>query len=301
MPIRLAAHHSVDGIVSAVLFAKVYDDVKVVFPEYGETKDKDGRPYDFMISMVPNDPKWEGMCFDNHSHHSRKRKYRLILSVTPVSVEIYQRYKEILPDGEEWKVAIGCSGEGKIEALPGEIMVKYPQLTSKVVHVFHNKTMTVPVYSACSSIINAYTKVCEEYSAYELLSKATSPEIILNDKAGQKHKETIKYAKEAILQSFGNTEDLPIDIGPCRYAEFESPYRLGSIISSELMDGERTVVVYNRQRMKGYIRGKYANAVIYVLNLHGIKAQGGNGFGSFESDKGGEVIIECLTKLRSLG
>ena len=293
----IVCHNDADGVTSAVLFLYAMglgpDDVKVRVAEYfGQVNPNDR----FCFDMVPEDPNWDGQCFDHHPQHppETERKYTLIWDNVPTGVIVYKQYKDDIPDEQKWKVAIAAVGDGQPEVIPPEIFDMFPELLDEILWVREGKvSFTLPRYKLISSGINSLMRVGNYEYALNLLYHAKRPDDLIFNEEAEKARNTIanecyKIAKNSKFVKLGNN---------IVYLEFESNLDVTGRIASEWQDKlGYTVVAYNITKGKLSIRGDLAMWVGQKLRAAGVNVGGHPGFMGGELEPG----VSLIDKLRSV-
>lgn len=285
---NLFMHDDADGIASAVLLTHVFKTKKVFCPEdFGvwDTLPDPANNYvppDVVVDMVPQDPKWKGICFDHHPSHLpvEKRKYTLVWDEIPATGIIYNLFKESIPEDYRWKVAVGLVGDGQAQLIPVEIWKKYPVLLNGYSAPYEKygrlSISKFPVYLRLSSHINAACKIPEKwYIAYQVLKNAKHPLDLFEDPALVACKATVNEEYKRVLKY-----SRPIDFPHVRIWRINTVMKLERTIGwkSENMD-HKTTIVLNTQTKRISIRGVLSLVIYKELEKMGYKVNGHPGFG----------------------
>jgi len=275
----LVYHHDADGVTSAVLWMLAHgltpDDVQARAADYfGEVTPDDKICFD----MVPEDPNWEGICFDHHPQHppEEERKYTLYWDNVPASLLVYSFFAKDIPDEEKWKVVVGIVGDGQPELIPPNIFDMFPSLLDEVLYVYGGELkFSLPRYKLLSSGINSLMRLGKHEYALRLLYYAKRPVQLLFDEEANRAREMIRNEYNKVLR---NAQFVKLT-NNIVYIEFESEVDVTGRLATDY--GDRlgcTVVAYNAANGKVSIRGDLALWVVKRLNDRGIEAGGHPGF-----------------------
>jgi len=283
--ITLNVHHDADGIGAAVLLAKglglEHSEVTVHFPEgFGENHGED-----YMVDMKPADPDFEGIVYDHHPGHPKKknRKYKLIWDNVPAGVVVYNKHKDTIPIEDRWKVVVSAMGDVSPESIPLSVFKENPELLFEQVWVTNNNwgedkpPLQLRKLEQLSSRINAVSRMGELKLAFDILFKATSVDSLLNNKICLQHVKKQNTVVNSIYKKWKDNElPKPVIIkGMFLFAIIDTPMPFQGYCSTSLSNKlGMTTVVLNSSTGNISIRGKFTNIVKEGIAKSGVTAGG---------------------------
>lgn len=307
---KLAMHDDADGLTSGVLLTYAFKTKEVVCPEdFGDWPinpdlAKGYKPPTACCDMIPKNPEWEGLCFDHHPGHPpvEQRKYKLVWGEVPATLVVFKTLKDLIPEDQWWKIAIGCVGDGQPELIPSSIWKRFPELLENYTSVWEQygklNFNEFPVYLRLSSNINAACKIPDKwYIAYQVLRAAKSPWQILEDPALLAAKRTIDDETKRVIKD-SHAIDLNAHL---RVWIVNTEFKIERTLAwrSEEKSHKTTLVLNektNRVSMRGALSEFYCEELAKVgYNIHGHPGFSG---GKLENIQTVMSLYEELRKIR---
>jgi hypothetical protein len=258
---NLRYHRDADGIIAAYFASFAYPDSNLQIWD-GEFGDITGlQKGDVLLDMRPRTDLDGLIVYDHHGPYPKDHKYILTTGPEPASFIVWNKYKDIIPKEEWWKLAIGLLGDGQPELIPYEVLEQCPMLLTKIKtssyqdkYTFKWKTNYFILYKLLSSGINALLRIRAYETALNLVKKAKTPMDIIHDKDSKLAKGKVKSEFESInrtceVYSFDNLK-------LCLY---ESSYRMAGYVATMMnLEDEVTTLAINKVDGSGSLRGDLA-------------------------------------------
>lgn len=307
-------HYDADGVTSGYFTTfGVKDSVLEVLDYkkgfgYCDDLSKD----DWIVDMKPQNKNFTGHCIDHHFPHPDDRKYELTPNLSsdavhyssdiiPASYIAWEKFKDVIPKSEWWKIVIGLVGDGSPELIPNEVFDMHPILLQKFKTSAFNsygrwKISEYPLYILMSSCINAFLRKFDNESAIFLIKAAQSPlDIYLS--------EDVAIAKRDVKNEFATVvKDMDsISIGRLTVIGFDSRFRMSGYVSSSLSDAfsGQTVAAINKKTgslsLRGDLAPYYKN--IITKNLDYVTIDGHRKFMGGKVHNNYETFLEDLTRI----
>jgi len=265
-PYTIITHTDADGIAAAVLAVTAEIGWHVMFASsFGEVRDAE-----LVLDMVPQENKETLYVVDHHPGHIEP-KYKLYWGMYPASRLVYDLIKKCgIEVGYQWKVAVGCVGDGQPEAIPTEVWLKHKELLIQKGRISDKYGSTniygQPIFRLLSSPINAACRTNEPKLAFEILLTAETPfDIIYNDVLQERQ----ELVKKEVSKQIADAEI--IDYGAILLVKISSKYRITSLVASKIAGSTyKTVVTLNKETKKVSIRGVLSELLREKLAHHNI-------------------------------
>lgn len=252
-------HHDADGITAGYFLTFKYPDMKLQIwnGQFGDTTGLTSG--DIMADMRPRNDIEGLIVYDHHGPYPEEHKYLLTTAKEPASWIVWNKYKELIPRDQWWKLAIGLLGDGQPELIPYEIYKECPMLLTRIkTSTYQNygkwKNSYYPLYKLLSSRINALLRIGAFDVALKLITAAKSPMDIQNSKEGNLAKSKVRAEFESIMRGCEvyTFDNLNVYL-------YSSNYRMAGYIATVMNQEEQTTILaINRNDGSGSLRGDLA-------------------------------------------
>jgi len=297
---KISTHGDADGLASCALIKsfstqRILVNIPTIFGHI-HTRST------LVLDQIPK-KRIKALVIDHHpSEMHAGHNYPLIHDTVPTSLIVYSVFKDLIPEEERWKVAVGLVGDQQPYMIPNEIWETYPELLDELVSI-GKSTRTSRYWQASNPLwlslsnINYLCRLAGNapYQALDLLITAKSPyELIYN--------EAILNARDVILKE---TERLTreskrmIDLGVVRIWFIDSEYIVEGLLSSSLQSlDKKTLIVFNENTNKFSMRGVLTRYLIEKLqNKYEV---GGHPLAGAGVLREGRTVTEFMNDLRSI-
>lgn len=253
-------HHDGDGIIAGYFTAYGVKNPKLEGWD-GAFGDCTGlKKGDYMVDMRPMQ-NMEGLnVIDHHLPHREDRKYNLISDTVPASLIAWREYKEKIPKGEWWKLAIGLMGDGQPELIPTEVYETCPELLTEIktsAYKSYGKWNlgSYPIYKLLSSNVNSLLRKSNFTEALNLVKYSENPHNILHSLKAKAAKRDVSMEFESIIKN-SDMYNFPL----LALFVFQSDYRMSGYVASAMQSSlsGKTVMAINRKTGSGSLRGDLA-------------------------------------------
>lgn len=244
------------------------------------------------------------MFFDHHPGHppADQRKYKLVWGEVPASLVVFKTFKDIIPEEQWWKIAIGCVGDGQPELIPSVIWKKFPSLLENYTSIWEQygklNFNEFPVYLRLSSNINAACKIPDKwYIAYQVLRAAKSPWQILEDPALVAAKRTIDDEMKRVIR---DTHCIDMNAN-FRLWVIQTEFKIERSLAWRSEEkSHKTTLVMNEKTGRISMRGPLSEFYCEELAKVGYSIHGHPGFsgGKLASTQTVQSLYEELRKIR---
>jgi len=299
----VSAHHDADGITSLYFITLVFEVLGYYFPTvFGDQMipldgGKKTAESDIMVDMVPRLPTYKGLVFDHHIHKD-PYDYLLVHGPYPACMVVYNYFKDLIPEKERWKLAIGLVGDGRSELIPAHFWKDYPFLgeefasyrTSRTGYQYLAKT---PMWFKLSAPINYACRINKPRIAIDVIKAASEPLDILRDQSLESARNIV--SKEITRES---RDMLLVDMGKVVVGIVDSEFVIESILAGRISGTEKKpIVIMNKNTGNMSMRGVSTDYIVAYLSDRGYEVGGHSGFAGGHCDKSYKELLKDLRGL----